>query len=153
MELALRRDATGIATMSRDLVEAGLGWSWTPSRVAHCIQCPDTVVLVARARAGIAGFAIMGFATEDAHLNLLAVDPEHRFSGIGKRMIRWLEKSALVAGISVIYLEVRASNTGAQSFYRRLGYQPICRVTGYYSGRESAVRMARDLWCTETQVQ
>ncbi|MDQ3565414.1 MAG: hypothetical protein M3436_15230 [Pseudomonadota bacterium] len=33
--------------MSRDLVEVGLGWSWTPDRVSRSIQCPDTVVLSA----------------------------------------------------------------------------------------------------------
>ncbi|MGH8719880.1 MAG: GNAT family N-acetyltransferase, partial [Burkholderiales bacterium] len=60
----------------------------------------------------------------------------------------WLEVSALVAGISVVYLEVRANNRGAQTFYETLGYRKIAHVPGYYSGRESALYMARDLLCS-----
>jgi ribosomal-protein-alanine N-acetyltransferase len=51
VELGLARlsDAKRIATMSRELIEHGLGWSWTPDRVANHISRPDTVVLAARA--------------------------------------------------------------------------------------------------------
>ena len=31
------------------------------------------------------------------------------------------------------------------AFYERLGYRQLGRVDGYYQGRESAVRMGRDL--------
>ncbi len=57
----------------------------------------------------------------------------------------WLEDSAETAGIVTVYLEVRAVNHGALGFYRRLGYEEIERVTGYYAGRETAVRMARNI--------
>lgn len=133
--------------MSRDLVETELGWSWTPARVARNIRCPDTVVLVARDGRRIVGFAIMNFGQEEAHLNLLAVDPKYRRARLGRRLVEWLEASALVAGISVVYLEVRATNKGAQAFYERIGYQRIGRAPGYYGGYEAAIRMARDLWC------
>jgi ribosomal-protein-alanine N-acetyltransferase len=102
--------------------------------------------LVADVQQQIRGFAIMDFSQEEARLNLLAVAPGYRRSGIGRRLVEWLQKSALVAGISVIYLEVRASNRGAHAFYEKLGYRKIARLSGYY-GRESAIQMARDLWC------
>ena len=140
-------DAPRLAAMSRDLVETGLGWSWVPSRVAWHVRAPESVVLVARERARTAGFAIMRFAVEDAHLDLLAVSPAYRRLGVGRGLIAWLEESALVAGISVVYLEVRADNDAARSFYAKLGYRPIQRVPRYYDGRETAIRMARDLWC------
>lgn len=146
--LACRGDAPRLAAMSRDLVEEGLGWSWVPSRVVWHVRAPDSVVLVARQSSRIAGFAIMRFAIEHAHLDLLAVEPAYRRAGVGRRLIGWLEESALVAGISIIYLEVRAANDGARCFYERLGYRSIKHLPGYYDGRESAVRMARDLWCT-----
>ena len=43
----------------------------------------DSVVLTARHGPVVAGFAIMRYGDERAHLNLLAVDPEHRRRGIG----------------------------------------------------------------------
>ena len=140
-------DAPHLATMSRDLVELGLGWSWTPSRIAWHVRAVDSVVLVARANLRIAGFAVMRFGREDAHLDLLAVRPAHRRAGIGRGLIAWLEKSALVAGISMIRLEVRAINEVARSFYDKLGYRPMQRIRSYYDGRETAIRMAKDLWC------
>jgi len=148
IEPARAADAARVAVLSRDLVESGLGWSWRAPRVLRAIRSPDDVVLVARAGARLAGAGIMFFGTDEARLNLLAVAPPWQRSGLGTRLVRWLEASALTAGISVVYLEVRAANAGAQAFYRSLGYCRVQRLPGYYLGREAAVLMARDLWLT-----
>lgn len=132
--------------MSRDHIEAGLGWSWTATRVMRSLRCRDTCVLKACRDDRLSGFAIMHFGPTEAHLLLLAVQPGQRRGGVGRTMVRWLEHSALTAGLGVVYLEVRASNTVAQGFYERLGYRKIAYVPGYYSGREAAYRMASDLW-------
>lgn len=147
LELARVRDNQHLAEMSRDLIEWDLGWSWTPARIRQKILCPNNIVLVARVRNEITGFAIMHVGMEEARLNLLAVSPAHRRKGIGRRLVQWLEESALVAGVSVVYLEVRAGASGAQQFYEQLGYRRVQRIRGYYAGREAALRMARDLWC------
>ena len=147
LDLARVRDAPRLAAMSRDLIEQGLGWSWTPARIRQKILCPDNVALIARAGEATTGFAVMYFGLEEARLNLLAVHPDYRRRGIGRRLVQWLEQSALVAGISVVYLEVRAGSHGAQHFYRRLGYRRVQVLHGYYRGREAALRMGRDLWC------
>lgn len=146
-DLARVRDHQCLAEMSRDMIEHGLGWSWTPARIRQKILCRNNIVLVARAGEEIAGFAIMHVGMEEARLNLLAVSPGYRRKGIGRRLVQWLEESALVAGISVIYLEVRAGARGAQKFYERLGYSQVQRIRDYYAGREAALRMGRDLWC------
>ena len=150
LELRLARgaDAPWLAAMSRDLVELGLGWSWVPSRIVRHIRAPESVVLVAQCTTRIVGFAVMRFDVEEAHLDLLAVKPAYRRAGVGRKLIAWLEESALVAGISMIYLEVRAGNDSARAFYEKLGYRRIHRVSGYYGGREAAICMARDLWCS-----
>jgi len=146
LELARLSDAAVIATMSRALIEVGLRWSWTPQRVTREIRDRNTNVLVARSGGSIAGFAIMRFGDTHAHLNLLAVDPRHRRRGLGARMVRWLESTALVAGIGEIGLEVRASNPGAREFYRALGYAEVGMLQGYYCGVEAAVGMRRALY-------
>lgn len=148
LELAGTRDSRYLAEMSRDMIEHGLGWSWTPARIHQKILCPDNIVLVARINSVIVGFAVMYVGMDEARLNLLAVAPGYRRKGIGRRLVEWLEQSALVAGVSVVYLEVRAGSPGAQKFYERLGYVRVQRVRGYYAGREPALRMARDLWST-----
>jgi len=148
VEIRLARvvDAPQLAVMSRDFVEIGLGWSWVPSRIAGHIRSSESVVLVAQCATRIVAFAVMRFGDEEAHLDLLSVKPAFRRTGIGRRLISWLEESALVAGVSVIYLEVRAANESARAFYASLGYCCVTCVHGYYGGRETAVCMARDLW-------
>ncbi len=141
-DLATKTDALGIAQMSRDLIETGLGWSWTAARVLRSIRDPDAVVLVARQGRRLIGFAIMDFGDEAAHLALLAVDPSHRRRGLGRHLFDWLKESALTAGIAVVKLELRAGNLEAQHFYRCLGFEEIGWTVGYYRQRETALRMA-----------
>ena len=141
-ELAAEADALGIARMSRDLIETGLGWSWTAARVLRSIRDPEALVLVARESLRVVGFAIMDFGEEAAHLALLAVDPSHRRHGVGRHLFNWLKESALTAGIAVVKLELRAGNLEAQHFYRCLGFEEIGWTVGYYRRRETALRMA-----------
>ncbi len=144
--LARLPDADAIALMSRELIEAGLGgWSWDPRRVTRAIRARDTAVLVVAAQNPLVGFAIMNFGDASAHLSLLAVKSAHQRRGIGRRMMMWLEESALVAGIATINLELRASNSAACDFYRALGFSETAYVPGYYQGVETALRMSRDI--------
>jgi ribosomal protein S18 acetylase RimI-like enzyme len=60
-------------------------------------------------------------------------------------MLHWLETTALTAGTFVITLEVRASNPVARAFYTACEYREVGTVEGYYQGRDSAIKMSRDL--------
>ena len=145
LRLARPADLFPISRMSRELIETGLGWSWTPARVGREILSPESVVLVGCGEARVVAFAIMHFGDETAHLNLLAVEPEFQLAGIGRRLVEWLEESALTAGITTVSLELRSKNYGARSFYGRLGYRETALIPGYYRGWESAIRMAHPL--------
>jgi len=143
--LARGWDAREIAEMSRDLIEQGLTWSWTPARVQHFISGSDSTVIVARRERRIAAFAIMHFGDEVAHLNLLAVATVHRRQGLGSQLMNWLTTTAITAGVFRINLELRTHNEAARAFYERLGYEQVGVVPGYYQGREAALRMSRRL--------
>ena len=110
------------------------------------IKAKNANAIVAVEENEIAAFAVMRYSDEEARLNLFAVHPKHRRKGIGTRMIKWLEDAALTNGTGVVYLETRLSNEAARKFYKSLGYKVIQRIPGYYKGRETAVRMAHDLW-------
>jgi len=145
IRLAEPRDAQAIALMSRDLVEAGLGWKYDAARVQRAIRDRDTVTLVAAQRGGIAGFGIMEFGDERAHLVLLAVKPLQRRGGIGRALLAWLIESARTAGMESVHLELRAANEAARGFYRAMEFSETVTVPGYYRGREAALRMLRVL--------
>jgi len=165
IRLAEPRDAAAVAMMSRDFVEAGLGWKYDAGRVLKAIRDRDTLAAVAcesgkaaSAAASTAspvkggaltGFAIMEFGDERAHLVLLAVRPSHRRLGIGQRLLEWLLESARTAGMASIHLELRAGNDAARRFYRAMGFYETVLVPGYYRGgegrKEGALRMLRVL--------
>lgn len=144
--LATAADAQRIALLSRDDVEQGLGWRWTPMRIVRMIEDAASNVVVARSAGAFAGFGIMRYKDDEAHLLLLAVASTQRRQGVGSALVGWLETTALTAGIGVIYLEARTRNTEARAFYRRLGYTEFKLVHRLYSSSEDGVRIAKDLW-------
>lgn len=143
LQPACRSDASAIAAMSRDLIEAGLGWQYRSQRVRQLIEDPETITLVARDGELMIGFAVMTFGDERAHLVLLAVRRSCQRRGIARQMARWLLASAATAGIASVHVELRARNEAAYAFYRALGFAETIRVPGYYRGRETAIRMMR----------
>jgi len=140
IRLACEEDAILIAQMSRDAIEAGLGWSWRPARVVAAIRDPSTLA-IAIGRPSLTGFCIMEFGDQSAHLSLLAVEPARRRRGLGRALVEWMLASARVAGVEAIHVEMRSTNLHARAFYRALRFQDAGIVAGYYRGKESALRM------------
>lgn len=148
LDFALARpaDARAVALLSRDAIEHGLPWRWTAARVLRAMTRADTNVVVARVGgAPLAGFAVMSYGEQDAHLQLFAVAAAQRRQGVGSALLDWLEATARTAGIGVIRLETRIGNRGAQAFYRACGYVAAGTVPRYYEGGEDALRLAKDL--------
>ncbi len=152
IRFARLREADVIAAMSRNLIEQDLQWRYRPGRIRHLILDKETTVIVAEtvvaesAGAGrIDGFAVLTFGLTTAHLNLLAVEPRKRRSGIAVRMLNWLTESCQVAGLGRINLEVRENNLNAINFYKARGYELVGRHRGYYDGVEHAVLMSHQL--------
>jgi ribosomal protein S18 acetylase RimI-like enzyme len=145
IRLATPLDAAMIAEMSRDYIEHGLGWSWTPGRVLAAVNDRATNVAVLDERAALAGFGIMHYGDESAHLSLFAVRPNQQQRGLGALLMAWLEKPALAAGIERIRVEARADNPNAIGFYRKQGFRESGRIAGYYRGAIDAVRLEKRL--------
>jgi len=143
MRPARYAEAADMAVLSRDLIEAGLSWRYTPGRIAALIADPECTVLVACEGGGVVqAFAVMHFGDELAHLALLCVRPARQRRGIARRLLKWLMESARVAGITRVDLELRADNAGALAFYHRLGFVQTQLVEGYYAARIAARRMS-----------
>lgn len=145
LRLAIDSDAQAIASMSRDLIEAGLGWQYRPRRIRELLADRETLTLVAGERERVVGFAVMTFGDERAHLVLMAVRSTHQRRGIASRMLEWLLEPAAVAGMASIHVEMREHNVPALAFYRAHGFAETRELPGYYRGREAGIRMARVL--------
>lgn len=138
-------DATAIARLSRNDIEYGLPWSWTPARIARCVAHEQFNVVVARNANLLAGFGIMQYDDAGASLCLLGVNAACRRRAIGTRIVAWLEQVAINAGIFDVVVQLREHNTGAAAFYRRLAFEPIDRVENYYRNGEAALVMCKQL--------
>lgn len=145
IEFARQADAAEIASLSQRYIEYDLGWEYTPEKIRQLIRHPAKNVVVARDGGRLAGFGIMTYREEDANLDLLAVRQQNRSQGIGRQLVTWLEKVALIAGLYRVNIQVREINTGAIRFYQQLGYTIVGHQRGYYRGKENAIFMSRQL--------
>lgn len=138
---AQAHDAIPIAAMSRALIETGLAWRYTPRRIAAMIAGSETIALVADDGPRIGGFAVMQFGEEHGHLVLLCVAPPMQRRGVASALVDWLLKSARVAGLQTIAVELRTDNRGALGFYRSLGFIEDGLLADYYAPGIGARKM------------
>lgn len=92
------------------------------------------------------GFILMGAVSDQTDIITIAVLPELRGRGIGKRLVACAEQEAAALGADLIFLEVAEDNDDAIALYKGAGYQPIGRRKNYYrraAGRVSAVTMRK----------
>ena len=83
---------------------------------------PD-LFLVGCADGQIAATVMAGYDGHRGWINYLAVHPDHRRRGIGRRMMEEAEVRLRAAGCPKINLQVRSSNAAVIEFYRRIGFQ------------------------------
>ena len=79
------------------------------------------------------------------HVVALAVAPEHRRSGLGRRLMAEVEQGFLRRGITTVRLEVRTSNVAAQKLYLNLGYTIVRRMSRYYTSGDDGFLMVKNL--------
>lgn len=70
------------------------------------------------------GFAV---ARRDGYVLFLAVAPEFRGDGFGRRLI-----STVAENYTDVSCHARVSNQNALSFYEHLGFETVRRISGYY---------------------
>ena len=143
IRLAVLADAADIARMSRDNIEQGLPWSWTPARVSRSIQDPNTNVVVVGNPGALDAFGIMFYAEEDAHLLLFAVRESKRRAGIGSAVLQWLETAARAAGAKRVRVEVRRDNVAARTFYNEHGYHERVIKPRMYSAVVAGIKLEK----------
>jgi ribosomal-protein-alanine N-acetyltransferase len=142
IRLARPADAPLLAALSRDTIEAGLPWRYREPEMLRFMRSPRYNVIVAEGEGALAGFAVMGYGPTEAYLALLAVDSAQRRRGIGRRMLDWLLKTADVAGIEAISVELREDNAVAHRLYGSLGFVASGLRPGGYYGVVNQTRMS-----------
>lgn len=86
----------------------------------------------------VAGFCILMFAPDVAHLLVIAVARHLHRQGLGGVLLDWCEEQARQRGLEGVLLEVRPSNASAIRFYQQHGYLQIGVRRGYYPAAKGA---------------
>jgi len=93
----------------------------------------------------VAGFAGMWIMADEAHITNIAVREPYRRRGIGELLLISLTDLVIEIKARFITLEVRASNTDAQSLYRKYGFSQVGVHHGYYTdNREDGLLMSTE---------
>ena len=77
----------------------------------------------------VAGYVVLAFGYSlefhgrDAFVDELFLRPAFRGRGLGRDVLAFVEQQCREQGVSALHLEVERKNTGAQAFYRRLGFE------------------------------
>jgi len=88
--------------------------------------------LLAEKKGQPVGYILATHNHDSGHIISLAVLPLVRRKGIGKKLVTVLLKTFTNLGITTVRLEVRKSNTSAQQFYKKLGFNFSYQIENYY---------------------
>ena len=98
--------------------------------------------LVAEEEGYVIGYVMFWIKYENqGHIISIAVDKNYRGKGAGTELLIRAISVLSLLNIDAIYLEVKESNTGAISFYKKFNFIEDRRVPGYYENGECAVIM------------
>lgn len=112
--------------------------AWSLASVSEMLSAEQNVVFcVDNGKIGFVGASVAG---DVADILDVAVMPEHRKKGIGKKLLRTLIDELARLNVCEVFLEVRASNSAAISLYTSFGFEKCGERKSYYSSpREDAL--------------
>lgn len=116
------RDAKAVVQLWTDC-ELVVPWNNPYSDIQRKIEVQPEMFLVAHSDGRIIATVMAGYDGHRGWINYLAVHPEHRRSGIGRRMMGEAERRLRAAGCPKINLQVRSTNAAVIKFYERIGFK------------------------------
>ena len=119
---------------------------WSEELFRAALESPHTSLLLAEGENGTAlGYAVLSAVLDEGNLDNIAVAPHCRRRGVADALLSTLTDFGR-ARMSVLFLEVRASNLPAITLYEKHGFVPVGRRKNYYeSPKEDALLMTLDL--------
>ncbi len=109
---------------------------WSELSFLSEIYRKNGIAIVAEFEQNVIGYACATYLLHEAHILNLAVHHEFRRRGVGTMLMNHLLRELKKRGCVFVYLEVRASNSGAQAFYQQFGFTAVGRRKKYYAHPE-----------------
>ncbi len=115
--------------------------AWSAGLVAAGVagDLPTISWWVAEVDGVVVGNAVASVVADIAELQRIAVDADHRRSGLARELLAEVRAVARAEGADRLLLEVREDNSGALSFYAAQGFVEIDRRRRYYRDGATAI--------------
>jgi [ribosomal protein S18]-alanine N-acetyltransferase len=132
-----------------DVLSFPLPWP-EKSFLFELTENPSTLALVAEvlsrdARLVVIGMVVVWIVVDEAHIATIAIHPEYRGNGYGKKLLAETLRQSIQLGAALATLEVRENNRIAQQMYKNFGFTTVGRRLHYYKdNNEDAVIMTVD---------
>lgn len=97
--------------------------------------------LVAAIQGKVIGYALAFHGETLAEIHSIAVAPAQRGRGVAVALLRRVIALLRRRGFQTVSLNVRLENNAAIRLYRKLGFQRVRRVNGYYEDGAPSWRM------------
>ena len=149
-ELCIEPAAPTDAALLHGIAERCFSSPWSEVTFASMLGECGCAFYIARSGGSAVGFCAVRAASDEGELLDIAVLPEHRRGGIGTALLGAGLAYLRDAGTERIFLEVRVSNSAAQSMYASCGFT-ACGVRKIrLTGGEPLVRRPRmrRSWCS-----
>ncbi len=115
---------------------------WTEGIFRDCLRAGYSGWIVTSPDNEVLAYAFMSMAVNEAHILNLCVEPDCRQQGLGRFLLAHLQQVARAAGMEVLLLEVRKSNSAAIALYLNHGFRKLGERKGYYPAHEGT----EDAW-------
>ena len=118
---------------------------WSRYAFIHEIQFEKSIFKVCKLDGRLVGYGGFWHLVTEIHISNIAIHPNCRRKGLGKKLLVDLLEEAVARGASAASLEVRRSNIAAQKMYEGFGFRIVGINKNYYSDEnEDALIMWND---------
>lgn len=111
--------------------------NWSENAIS--MQIDRQQIIVYKDDNKVIGYCIFMTAADEGEILRIAVKPDARKGGIGRKLLDRAVKIMKSRGASEIFLEVRPSNKDAVSLYEKYGFIKTGIRKNYYENKEDAV--------------
>lgn len=118
---------------------------WGEGALRGQLEAATGLSLVAETAKGVAGYLLLAVLPPEGEVYRVAVRPTARRCGIADALLTDGLARLAAAGVTRLFLDVRAGNDPARALYEKHGFLAVGRRKGYYRApTEDAILMERE---------